>query len=105
MAAPPGPALLALALSGCSLTDRLLGEQRGRVVPCEELSLGMTHNETLALLGPPVRETIHEHGRGNVRVLEYTSPSRGGDLPEVEIDAQSGKVVGITCARGFRIEP
>lgn len=92
-----------LLLAGCEglEQERQAIELRKK---CEELEIGMSRQEVIAIMGKPSHVVKSENDGKKREIFVFDSPRFAATYTQCVIDAESGSVEEIICGEGYSIQ-
>jgi len=93
---------LMILLPGC---EELKQEQQAIELrkKCEELKIGMSREEVIAIMGEPSHVIKSEDDGEHTEIFVFDSPRFAATYTQCVIDKESGLVDEIICGEGYRI--
>src|SRR2546422_3494489 len=104
---PIAISVLALALGGLIawVVGMSFGEsENAKVVDaCKKIQIGMTEDQVRQTMGAPIKTLPFEDGGRKTTILIFPSSASASTAPQVEIDANTYKVVEVICDEDYRL--
>jgi len=102
-------AISVLALALCGLIAWVVGMSFGKsenakvVDACKKIQIGMTEDHVRQTMGAPIKTLPFEDGGRKTIILIFPSSAAASTAPQVEIDANTHKVVEVICDEDYRL--